>query len=339
MYNSSTTGPHDWDVDFLFNTTTTIYNLLEAAGISWKVYYGSHLLFCNAFICQAQNLQYATFDPDTNRFFPMSQFFIDAAAAAGATGPNSLPSYSFIEPVYMDSIEYGPENDAHPEANPIDFDGPSNLLRAEQLLYDVYTGLRNSPNWDTTLLVITCDEHGGCYDHVPPSLTIWPDGVVIPPTSPGGSGFLFNRLGVRVPTILVSPWIAQGTVSNTIYDHTSINQDGDQLLRVERLFREPRAPSGSRPGRQRRGRSAHAFAASYGHATHHAASDARFRPDDRPTAVGLSGESRRRRRLAPENQGRSLPYWQQIDTTQEATTRFKRYEDNIRKKNSKKKRK
>jgi len=323
----------------LFNTTTTIYNLLEAAGISWKVYYGSHLLFCNAFICQAQNLQYATLDPDTNRFFPMSQFFTDAAAAAGATGPNSLPSYSFIEPVYMDSIEYGPENDAHPEANPIDFDGPSNLLRAEQLLYDVYTGLRNSPNWDTTLLVITCDEHGGCYDHVPPSLTISPDGVVIPPTSPGGSGFLFNRLGVRVPTILVSPWIAQGTVSNTIYDHTSIIRTAINCFGLK-------DSSGNPAHLQARDQ----VASDVGEAltlSQPRTDTPRITP--RPTLAfdptidqPLSGFQANLVGAAAallQNQGRSLPYWQQIDTTQEATTRFKRYEDNIRKKNSKKKRK
>jgi len=172
VYNSWSTGKHVWDVAFLFNETPTIYNLLETAGISWKVYYGSHLLFCNSFLCQEQTQQFATFDPATNRFFPLSQFFTDATAPVGATGPDSLPSYSFIEPVYMDSFEYGPENDAHPEANPIDFDGPSNLLQAEKLVYDLYTALRNSPNWNSTLFIITCDEHGGCYDHVSPPLTI-----------------------------------------------------------------------------------------------------------------------------------------------------------------------
>ncbi len=314
MYNSSTTGPHDWDVDFLFNTTTTIYNLLEAAGISWKVYYGSHLLFCNAFICQAQNLQYATFDPDTNRFFPMSQFFIEAAAAAGATGPNSLPSYSFIEPVYMDSIEYGPENDAHLEANPIDFDGPSHLLRAEQLVYA--TALRNSPNWGTTLPVITCDEHGGCYDHVPPSLTISPDGVVIPPTSPGGSGFLFNRLGVRVPIrTAINCFGLKDSSGNPAHlqARDQVASDVGEALTLS----QPRTDTPRITPRP----------------------TLAFDPTIDQPLSGFQANLVGAAAALLQNQGRSLPYWQQIDTTQEATTRFKRYEDNIRKKNSKKKRK
>ena len=220
--NSWKTGPEPWDVGIFSNATSTIYNLLEAAHVSWKIYYGGSLAFCNAFLTQQAITHYATNDPATNRFSPMPQFYADAAAPAGATGPGSLPSYSFIEPHFLSSSQYGPENDGHPPYNPIEIDGPSNLLRAELLIHDVYTALRNSPNWNSTLLVITSDEHGGCYDHVPPPLTVSPDGKVVPTSQPGGSGFEFTRLGVRVPTILVSPLIAQGAVINTTFDHTSI---------------------------------------------------------------------------------------------------------------------
>ena len=335
VYNSWSTGPHEWNVAYLFNETPTIYNLLEAAGISWKVYYGSYLLFCNAFLCQKQTQQFATALPETNRFFPMPQFFTDAAAPAGASGPDSLPSYSFIEPRYMDDTGFGPENDGHPEANPVFFDGPSNLLQAEKLVYDVYTALRNSPNWSSTLLIITCDEHGGCYDHVPPSLTISPDGVIVPPTSPGGSGFEFNRLGVRVPTILVSPWIAPGTVSNTVYDHTSIIRTAINGFGLK-------DPSGNPARLQARD----AIASDVGSVLTLSAP----RTDTpsitpRPTVAfdptidqPLSGFQANLVGAAAaflQNQGRSLPFSLRIETTQEATKRFKGYEDDVRRKNSK----
>jgi len=92
----------------------------------------------------------------------------------------------------------------------------------EQLIHDVYYALRNGPSWNQTLLIITYDEHGGCYDHVPPPL-----GATRPDDSVGDYGFDFTRFGPRVPTVLVSPLIAKGTVFRVAprtmpLDHTSI---------------------------------------------------------------------------------------------------------------------
>ncbi len=212
-----------WDFGYLLNKTKTIYNLLEDAQISWRIYYGSHLAFCDAFFGQEQLWQFATLDWRTNRFFQMQQFFKDAAAPVDADGPDFLPSYSFIEPRFISSLIYGPENDEHPPDNPLEFDGYSNVLQGELLIYDTYQALVNSPNWNSTLFIIIYDEHGGCYDHVPPPApVVSPDGIVIPVNEPGGSGFEFNRLGVRLPAVVVSPLIKQGTISNTVFDHTSI---------------------------------------------------------------------------------------------------------------------
>jgi phospholipase C len=212
-----------WDVGVLLNRTQTIYNLLENAGVSWRVYYGSHLLFCDAYVGQEKNWPYATLDWHTNRFFQMEQFYKDAAAPTTSDGPDFLPSYSFIEPCFISSLIYGPENDEHPPDNPVEIDGYSNVLQGELLIYNIYQTLVNSPNWNSTLFVIIYDEHGGCYDHVPPPApVVSPDGKVIPVNEPGGSGFEFNRLGVRIPAVLVSPLIAQGTISNTGFDHTSV---------------------------------------------------------------------------------------------------------------------
>jgi len=72
------------------------------------------------------------------------------------------------------------------------------------------------------LLIITYDEHGGCYDHVPP-----PAEAIAPDASTGEFGFDFTRLGPRVPALLISPLIATGTVFRVpegarALDHTSI---------------------------------------------------------------------------------------------------------------------
>ncbi|SBP89775.1 alkaline phosphatase family protein [Thiomonas delicata] len=93
--------------------------------------------------------------------------------------------------------------------------------------------MRNGPAWNETLLIITYDEHGGCYDHVPP-----PTDAVPPDHSVGEYRFDFTRFGVRVPTVLVSPRIKAGTVfrvpeGTMPLDHTSI------LKTVERRWKLP----------------------------------------------------------------------------------------------------
>lgn len=217
VYNTWKTGPHFWDVGIFINDTTTIYNLLEEATpkVSWKVYHGSPLLMCNAFLCQEQLWDFGFSD---NRFFPFEQFLTDVKT------PGALPSYTFIEPNFLCSQKYGPENDMHPAYAIVDTGAPTNVLYGDKLIYDIYTALRESDYWEKTLLIITFDEHGGCFDHVPtpPPPACSPDGVVIPPDVPGGSGFEFNRFGVRVPAVLVSPWIEEGTICHTQFDHTSV---------------------------------------------------------------------------------------------------------------------
>ena len=126
-----------------------------------------------------------------------------AAAAAG-----TLPAYTFLEPSWGAS-----GNSQHPNYN---------VALGEQFIHDVYEALRGGPGWAQTLLVITYDEHGGCYDHVPP-----PAGATPPDSSAGEFGFDFTRFGVRVPTVLVSPLITAGTVfrvppGSVPFDHTSI---------------------------------------------------------------------------------------------------------------------
>ena len=133
----------------------------------------------------------------------------------------TLPDVSFIEPFSTGGygFPWGTDfvglqgNDYHP---------PGWVGQAEWDLNRVYEALRDSPHWDETLLVVTFDEHGGTYDHVPPPPAVRPD------DSPGARPFGFDRMGVRVPAILVSPWVRPGTVfraptgSAYPFDHTSV---------------------------------------------------------------------------------------------------------------------
>lgn len=201
------TWPHD---GVFLNATPTIYNLLGRAGVSWRVYSGGGWLLSNTLLTQVELWL------STAQFFDLSQFYLDIQSEA------TFPSYVFIEPNYI-WLDGNPENDEHPEAGLIDNpDHPSNVLYGERLLFDVFTALTHSPAWSSTLLIVLFDEHGGTFDHVPPPATVSPDGIVIPRSSPGGSDFSFDRLGVRVPAVIVSPLVQAGTISNTLYDHTSV---------------------------------------------------------------------------------------------------------------------
>jgi phospholipase C len=215
VVNGWKTGPHPWDIGYLLNKTDTIYNLLSRAQVDWRIYYGGPLLLCNALMIQDKLWDFVALG---RHFSPMTQFFADAANAGG------LASYTFIEPNMLCSSKYGPENDMHPAFAVTETGTATNVLYGEELVYRIYKALRDGPDWKSTLLVITFDEHGGCYDHVPtpPPFAVPPGGHNPAPGDPGYSGFDFRRYGVRVPAILVSPWIEQGTVCNTVFDHTSV---------------------------------------------------------------------------------------------------------------------
>src|SRR5215469_2504232 len=198
------------------NETPTIFDLLEEAGRTWQVFAGGWLLQSFTLLTQKSMWKYA--------FTKHFGHFNDFLRAAGRS--NGLPNYSFIEPVYFDSMVWGPENDMHPECNPYEFYGPSNLHRGEALLATVYNALRKSPDWESTLLVIIFDEHGGCYDHVSPptsdncKVAINPDDKVIVRGEPGGIGFQFDRLGPRVPAIVVSAYTAPQSRLHDLFDGT-----------------------------------------------------------------------------------------------------------------------
>jgi phospholipase C len=128
----------------------------------------------------------------------------------------------------------------------LDFDAPSSLLGGEAFLAQIYDAIRSSASPDgsnayNTVLMVNFDEHGGTYDHVPPSPSPPPG----PGASPGQMGFAFDRSGVRIPAIAISPWIPERTVVNDEYRNTSVLHTMRERwsLGAPFSFREAIAPS------------------------------------------------------------------------------------------------
>jgi len=193
------------------NDAPTIFERLEERGISWKVYFDTEQILPATAMIHASRL-YPFF---ATHFQTMDDFYEEARNG-------KLPSYSFIEPNMLH-----PHTDMHPPIMGrlrMDLHLPRQnaILGGEYLLSQVYAAIKDSSseegsNWSNTFFLITFDEHGGTFDHVPPPTAPPPDSA-----GPGEMGFKFDRLGLRVPTIAVSAWIKPGTVINAEFRHTSM---------------------------------------------------------------------------------------------------------------------
>ncbi len=217
------TGSSDGHInndDYELYDIETIFNLLKKQGISWEVYNDTvlpslvHLMFPKLWL-------------ELNHFHGMEPFY----RACGASEPaDRLPAYTFLEPDFKD-----PDESYHP---------PHDVRPGEKFLARVYGALQQSPYRDDILFVITFDENGGCYDHVPP-----PGGAEPPePRAVSRDGdFHFDRFGVRVPAIVVSSYVAPGTVfraaGDVPYDHTSILATLRDWLGISQSVFEQTLPS------------------------------------------------------------------------------------------------
>ena len=172
-----------------YQNQPTIFDSLNNAGKSWRVYFED---FPISLVFTHQR-----FPRNLIHYHRMKSFYKDANG-----DPKDFPNFTFIEPKYEGDDD---QNDDHP---------PHNTMKAEKLIADVYNAVRaNKKLWQSSLLVITYDEHGGFYDHVSPPTAIPPDAHT--------EEYTFDRLGIRVPTILVSPWVDR-RVEKTLFDHTSV---------------------------------------------------------------------------------------------------------------------
>jgi phospholipase C len=185
------------DMTPLYLTLKTVFQLLTEHNVSSKLYYTD----------SSVGLAIAHIQQNAGKYFAFFDDFIKDCKK------NKLPSFSFIEPRFNDFTDRGqffPAADQHPDHN---------VFQGEIVIKSVYDAITsNQQTWESTLLVITYDEHGGLYDHVTPPATVNPD-----PNAPATAAFNFERLGVRVPAVLVSPFIPKRTIiHDKVFDHTSI---------------------------------------------------------------------------------------------------------------------
>lgn len=180
-------GTHDLGMT-TNQTQDTIFDRLSEGGKTWRVYYYD---FPTSLLLVRQRER-----ARARYYAKIDEFFRTASGPEG-----QFPEFVVIEPKY-----YGlDQNDDHP---------PHNVMKAQKLIADTYNAVRGNPSlWTSTLLIVFYDEHGGFYDHVvPPSA---------PPPDEHGEEYDFTQYGVRVPALLISPWLPAG-VENTEFDHTSV---------------------------------------------------------------------------------------------------------------------
>ena len=197
LHTGTSTGNADNNREFLMkgSPNRTLFEDLRDGGKTWKSYFGE--LPALYFLGRIRRKMLM-------RTRGLGKFF--HAARRG-----NLASYSFLEPIYGETaLGKGMSSDGHPSPG-------ETFTRAEKLLKDVYEAVRNSPQWESTLLLVTYDEHGGYFDHVPPPANVPnPDGLIDYNANKTAVDFDFTRLGVRVPALFISPWIAKGSGIHTL---------------------------------------------------------------------------------------------------------------------------
>ncbi len=184
-----------------FCTLPTIWDNLQAAGVSCKYYFG------NVPFLALWGVKYLNISHDFNTFL---------SDCANGT----LPSVSYLDPKLTLLLNFA--QDDHPF---------SDIRNGEAFLSQVYQAVSTSPQWDSTVVIFNRDEWGGFFDHVPPPRALAPNDV--DPDLVDGKALL----GMRVPSVIVSPWTVghpkNPVIDSTVYDHTSV------LKFIEAVFNVP----------------------------------------------------------------------------------------------------
>jgi phospholipase C len=177
-----------------------VYDWLTARGISWRIYLGGYSFF---FMQMPRVLRLYEDDiQEQNLFRPFDRLIDDFRNG-------DVAQVTFIEPLYQDDYRRGTAaaSDDHP---------PASLYGGQRHLKIVYDALTAGDTWNNLVAFVCYDEHGSFFDHVrPPAVPTAP-----PPNAQYSTGF--NTLGVRVPGIVVSPFVQPGSLCEQLLDHTSI---------------------------------------------------------------------------------------------------------------------
>jgi phospholipase C len=168
----------------------SIFHQLEQAGVSWAVFTAAEPSFEEQILPKLR--------AEKGEHFLAVEDFLKAAK------DGTLPGLSWV-------TSAGRHNE-HP---------PKNIQAGQQFVAQIVDAVLESPNWKRTALFFTYDEHGGFYDHVPPPKACPPDAIQ-PILDSGDVPGEFDRLGMRVPMIVISPFARRHYVSHHVYDHTSI---------------------------------------------------------------------------------------------------------------------
>jgi phospholipase C len=244
-------------VDPILENLPSIFSQLQSA--NWKLYYHDYsiaatfIAYINEAAGSSTNTNVAPYDNTDwgpNSGWSENPPRFDILRSKLGNGANittfmqdlaagNLPMLSVIEPRYSsDWAAYPyPPNSNHPGNSKATGDGPpTDVADGEVFLGQLYNALQSSPLWANCLLIVTYDEHGGMYDHLPPAAAPAPGAnQAFPPVmdpshwlkkgDPTADGFSFNYYGPRVPTIIVSPFVSPGsqiTSSGFPFDHCSI---------------------------------------------------------------------------------------------------------------------
>jgi hypothetical protein len=211
------TSDESVDIELGFYRDETIFDALdrEESRPTWRIYHHDTpqvVAFDRLWLGERQA-----------RWFEAAQLLKDIAH-------DDLPTYSFVEPGHTGSTS----NSQHPGNN--ETADSSDFERGDMLIASIYNALVDQPElFEKTMLLVTYDEHGGFFDHVAPPKAVHPERLGSRRRSREmarrliswfvdyrNRPFAFTHLGVRVPTVVVSPWVAQSEVDATVYDHSSV---------------------------------------------------------------------------------------------------------------------
>ena len=192
----------------------SLFGALSRARKTWRIYHGDQGPLSGSFPIAGALSGIAPWDPH-----PYSKFAADIGAA-------SYPAeFTLIEPNYGDvaSDTYRGGQSQHPL---------DDVRSGETLIKSAYEALRSSPLWNTSLLIVTWDEHGGFYDHAGavPGGAPSPGDKVVTPGDVNTYGFSFQQYGPRVPAVIVSPHIQQNLIDHRTYDHAAIPATTEKIF-------------------------------------------------------------------------------------------------------------